>query len=326
MPAKSSNPQGAIVTKILQVLGIKGSIAVFVLLLAYLLLRPWLQDRLGVELPGLFAEAAPTAAANPAPESSSPTKGRVASADSPNASPDSRVATTTPSRPQPTRNEPAQSTRSTSQREPDQNSTTNAGSSATSTDSRTTTTPPKPTPSTQPSSPVGTPSTSKPSSSTTPDTPTSTTTPASTTKPSTPPRTTPPKAEPKLGELTEIGRGDLRSTAGLIYRKLRSEHRVEHVMRHSEDDQSRPIHGVFDGDREEILALIDEAWMMAQQRGPPAVRKEQQDDRTVYMIDLGRKIGYIGGQSGKRQRNPACRHLQLVVEDNEVITAYPKRP
>jgi hypothetical protein len=114
-----------------------------------------------------------------------------------------------------------------------------------------------------------------------------------------------------------------------VYLQLRSEHRIDHVLRHGKDDPSRPVHGVFTGDRDLILAVIDEAWQLAQKGKPPKVVVEDEGDRTVYVIDLGRKIGFMGGQAGKRRNFPACRHVQLVVEGddgNEVVTAYPTIP
>lgn len=138
---------------------------------------------------------------------------------------------------------------------------------------------------------------------------------------------TPPKKgdQPPLGELTEIRRNVFKSTAGLIYGPGSEQgHRIKHVMRHAEDDPDRPVHGVFEGDQKTVLALIDEAYLLAQKRGPPDVRKESQDDRTVYTIDLRRRIGYVGGQRGARSKHPAAKKLKLILEDDRVITAYPE--
>ena len=134
------------------------------------------------------------------------------------------------------------------------------------------------------------------------------------------------KPKPKLGALTDLGNKRFRSTAGLIYRQSRGEHRIDHVMRHAEDDPGRPVHGVFDGSREQILAVIDRGYLIALTHGPPDAKIEEQRDRTVMTVDLGRKIGYMGGQAGKRKGFPACRHLNLVVEGDEVVTAYPIIP
>jgi len=86
------------------------------------------------------------------------------------------------------------------------------------------------------------------------------------------------------------------------------------------------VHGVFNGNRETILAVIDEAFLLAEKGKPPKVQREEDGDRTVLVIDLGRKIGFMGGQAGKRRSFPPCRHLQLVVEGKEVVTAYPVIP
>ncbi len=96
-------------------------------------------------------------------------------------------------------------------------------------------------------------------------------------------------------------------------------------MQHAKDDLSKPKHGVFEGAEHEILAVIDEAYEKAK-KGGKDVRKSLQDERIAYIVNLGRKIGYVGGSSGKRDGNPDCHYLQLVLEDeNVVITAYPTR-
>lgn len=124
--------------------------------------------------------------------------------------------------------------------------------------------------------------------------------------------------------LTEIQPNVFVSPAGLEYREGSAEgHRLTHLMRHAEDDPDRPIHGVFDGTRDEILALLDEVWQSAQTRGPPHVDREQQGRRTVYTVQLGRKIGFVGGKSGARRGYPPCQGVKLVVEGDDVITAYP---
>lgn len=133
----------------------------------------------------------------------------------------------------------------------------------------------------------------------------------------------PPSELPKLGVLTPIGDKAFRSTAGLIYRQERSEHRIDHVMQHSRDNASKPVHGVYTGTREEILSWIDEAYMIAQKRGPPQVIKEDQGDRITITVNLNRKIGYMGGENGARRGHPPLKMIKLVLEDQDVITAYP---
>ena len=134
------------------------------------------------------------------------------------------------------------------------------------------------------------------------------------------------KDTPALGQLREIRDYVFESTAGLLYVKGSADgHRLKHVMQHAKDDLSKPKHGVFEGDRDQILAVIDEAYEKTK-KGGKDVRKSEQDGRTVYIVNLGRKIGYVGGSSGERSGNPDCRYVQLVLEDeNVVITAYPTR-
>ena len=139
-----------------------------------------------------------------------------------------------------------------------------------------------------------------------------------------------PAADVPLGKLTEIRRKVYQSTAGLLYVPGSADgHRLDHVMQHAEDDPSKKVHGVFEGDRETILALIDEAFLLALKRRKEA-RSELQNGRRVYTVRLNRRIGYVGGQDGSRQRNPECRFLRLVVEEDDdsepvVVSAYPTR-
>ena len=133
-------------------------------------------------------------------------------------------------------------------------------------------------------------------------------------------------AEPVLGELREIRKNVFESTAGLRYVPGSADnHRLRHVMQHAKDDTTKPIHGVFEGDRDQILAAIDEAYQKAK-KGGRDVHSEEQNDRLVFTVNLGRKIGYMGGSEGKRTGNPECRYVRIVLEDgNVVISAYPKK-
>lgn len=129
-----------------------------------------------------------------------------------------------------------------------------------------------------------------------------------------------PAADQLPGELRAEGE-TLVSKAGLRYGPGGAEgHRLQHVMRHLQDMPERDIHGVFDASgREQLVAVIDEAYRKARSDGD--MRKERQ--RTVYTVDLGRRIGYVGGQVGKRQRYPPCHKVKLVLQQLDVITAYP---
>lgn len=139
-----------------------------------------------------------------------------------------------------------------------------------------------------------------------------------------PPRTT---HTPVLGQLKKIKGNIYVSEAGLRYKPAGREHRTEHIMRHSKDQPNRPgPHGVFDGDRAEIFAVIDEAYLIGIKRGPPQAKIKKERGRTIYTVHMKRKIGYIGGQTGKRKKNPPVYHIRLVLEGKNVITAFPLKP
>jgi hypothetical protein len=131
---------------------------------------------------------------------------------------------------------------------------------------------------------------------------------------------------PDSGFLTQVRPRVFQSPAGLIYGPGSAEgNRLNHVLRHAADDPDRPVHGVFDGNREDILAVLDEAYRIASKRGPP-VDVEQEGRRTVYTIDMGRRVGYVGGAAGERNGHPAATHIRLVLEGRDVITAFPLKP
>ena len=130
------------------------------------------------------------------------------------------------------------------------------------------------------------------------------------------------------GELSPGPSGSLRSPAGLVYtRGSQQGHRIRHVMAHARDEPNRPgQHGVFaEDDQTFVVALLDEAYLKSKQGGKD-VRRQDEDGRSVVTVNMGRVIGYVGGQSGNRRGKPAANHIRLVLEDNRVITAYPLIP
>ena len=129
---------------------------------------------------------------------------------------------------------------------------------------------------------------------------------------------------PPLGGLTEVGNDTWVSTAGLRYTPGSQEgHRLKHVMRHDNDLPDRPgKHGVFDGDQQALLAVLDEAYELIKEDSPQ-VHANREGDRTVYEVDMQRRIGFVGGRDGKRDGNPPAQHIRLVLEVDRVITAFP---
>ncbi len=127
--------------------------------------------------------------------------------------------------------------------------------------------------------------------------------------------------------LREVGPDVYESPAGLRYRRGSIHgHRLKHVLAHAQDKPNRPgQHGVFDTqDVGQIVQLLDEAYQLAQ--AGKQTRTVRESPRTIHTVNLGRRIGYIGGESGSRRSHPAASHLRLVLEKQNVITAFPVRP
>ena len=126
------------------------------------------------------------------------------------------------------------------------------------------------------------------------------------------------------GYLRELEADRFLSPAGLMYTPGSQEgHRLRHIGRHLADQPQRPgLHGVFEGTMAEFLRAIDSAYELARQGGR-SVEQETDGDREVYTVDLGKRIGYVGGREGNRRQQPAAKSLRLVLEGKRVITAFP---
>ncbi len=138
---------------------------------------------------------------------------------------------------------------------------------------------------------------------------------------------TPPQVSADLAKLlTKVGRDEFVSPAGLHYsRGSQHGHRLRHLEAHTRDEPHRVgSHGVYNTtDIAKVIQLIDEAYRQA--RRGERTRKEYEEGREVYLVNLGRPIGYVGGESGARQGNPPAKKLRLVLEGDQVITAFPVR-
>jgi hypothetical protein len=126
------------------------------------------------------------------------------------------------------------------------------------------------------------------------------------------------------GILRDIGNKVKVSAAGLKYGPGSQEgHRLKHVLRHDNDLPDRPgKHGVFDGDQDEMLKVIDEAWSLVKSNAT-AVRTSHEGSRDIHDVDLKRRIGFVGGQVGNERGKPAASHVRLIVEGDSIISAYP---
>ncbi|WP_339730171.1 hypothetical protein [uncultured Gimesia sp.] len=133
-------------------------------------------------------------------------------------------------------------------------------------------------------------------------------------------------SQPELGQLRDLGGKVWESVAGLKYGPGSQEkHRLLHIMRHAEDQPGRPgKHGVFsgNGERKKVLALIDEAYLQAL-KGGRNVQKKKEGNRVVYTVNLGRRVGFVGGKVGNQRGKPAAYKIRLVLEGTNVITAFP---
>jgi hypothetical protein len=123
--------------------------------------------------------------------------------------------------------------------------------------------------------------------------------------------------------LKPAGGRNLKSPAGLIYTGGR-EHRTDHVLRHAKDIPDRQgSHGVFHANGDDVFRLIDEAYELVKSKSKQVKTTPSSGGKTEYVIDMKRKIGYKGGQSGKRANHPDLYKVKLILGDNRVITAYP---
>lgn len=101
------------------------------------------------------------------------------------------------------------------------------------------------------------------------------------------------------------------SPGGLVYGQGSAQgNRLLHVLEHTVPNPAKPVHSVFNVNRNQVVGLVDEAW--AARSGPGVL---QANGNRVWTVDLGRQVG-TSGQTG----------VQIVVRDGttEVITAFPK--
>lgn len=130
----------------------------------------------------------------------------------------------------------------------------------------------------------------------------------------------------KTVELKQVGREAWMSPAGLRYQghDPAGLTRVEHIGRHTRDipDRDGP-HGVFDGGQEVAFAVIDEAWELAEKK---KLRPNVEGDRSSYLVRMNRRVGYLGGKTGKQRGNPPLDRVFIVFETDSknIVTAFPR--
>ena len=128
-------------------------------------------------------------------------------------------------------------------------------------------------------------------------------------------------------KLKRLKGGSCVSPAGLYYAAGPSgESRLDHIMRHSKDDPTRPVHGVFTGDQQQILETIDKAYELTLSPSSRVKSETDEEDpsRIIYTVDMQKKIGYEGGRQGRKEKKPSLNKIRLVIENQDhIITAYP---
>ena len=69
--------------------------------------------------------------------------------------------------------------------------------------------------------------------------------------------------------------------------------------------------------------MIDEAWQLAQAR---KLRALNEGDRSTYLVRMNRRIGYLGGRTGKQRGHPPLNRAFIVFETDakNIITAFPR--
>jgi hypothetical protein len=131
----------------------------------------------------------------------------------------------------------------------------------------------------------------------------------------------------RAGRLRALGGGAWESPAGLRYGPGSAQGNcVLHVLEHAADIPGRAgTHGVFTGGRSSVIGTIDEAYALAR-AGGPGVSVVHQGARTVYTVNMGRSVGFVGGKTGAAMGNPVASHMRIVLEGKDVITAFPVGP
>lgn len=135
--------------------------------------------------------------------------------------------------------------------------------------------------------------------------------------------------------LTVLGNGThFQSPNGLIYGPG-SQHgtRIAHLEAHMINNPARVTnngnpapHGVFSTDN--AFQTVDDAWLRVQAGHPGVVTigTAKPGANTVHIVPMDETIGYLGGPAGLDQFNPTTQWVHLVVNGDELITAYPVTP
>jgi endonuclease G len=94
---------------------------------------------------------------------------------------------------------------------------------------------------------------------------------------------------------------------------------------HLVDDPEKLTHGVFAGGYDYALSVLDAAYRRIQ-ADDASVRQEEGKGGTGYVVDLGRRIGFMRGKLGDYHGKPGTRYVRLVLDGDRLVSAVPYLP
>ena len=98
---------------------------------------------------------------------------------------------------------------------------------------------------------------------------------------------------------------------------------LQRLLSHAKDDMSQPDHGVFAaGSR--LIGALDAAFATMKSTHDWEIESQQGSRRTVT-VEVGPNLGWIGGRTGAALGRPVTSHVQMVMDGDKVLDAYPVR-
>lgn len=135
-------------------------------------------------------------------------------------------------------------------------------------------------------------------------------------KPKAPAPEQPPAA--RLG--TRVGPTTWRTKHGLLIDQGAP---LTRILSHAHDDMSQPDHGVFAAGTR-LVGVLDSAFALMKSTHNWEIEHQQGSRRTVT-VEVGPNTGWIGGRTGASIGRPVTSHIQMVMDGDQVLDAYPVR-
>jgi hypothetical protein len=96
-----------------------------------------------------------------------------------------------------------------------------------------------------------------------------------------------------------------------------------HIYEHTENDPKKPIHGIFDISNEDVDNLLEEIKKIILENNKKIFRRYFSGQEFIYEIDMGRKIGWMGGEYGEENGFPATSLVRVIMDRGLVKSCYP---